>query len=32
MAEHPVCLETGAPMRRDARPMTLDYKDQSITP
>lgn len=27
----PVCPETGAPMRRDARPMTLSYKDQSIT-
>ena len=31
MAENPVCPETGAPMRRDARPMTLNYKGQSIT-
>src|ERR1700761_6043492 len=31
MAENPVCPETGAPMRRDARPMSLDYKGQSIT-
>jgi len=31
MAEHPVCPETGAPMRRDARPMTLNYKGRSIT-
>ncbi len=31
MAESPVCPETGAPMRRDARPMTLNYKGQSIT-
>lgn len=27
----PVCPETGAPMHRDARPMKLSYKDQSIT-
>jgi len=27
----PVCPETGAPMHRDTRPMTLTYKDQSIT-
>lgn len=26
----PVCPETGAPMHRDTRPMTLTYKDQSI--
>jgi hypothetical protein len=31
MADNPVCPETGAPMRRDARPMTLNYKGQSIT-
>ncbi len=31
MAESPICPETGAPMRRDARPMTLAYKGQSIT-
>jgi HTH-type transcriptional regulator/antitoxin MqsA len=28
---NPVCPETGAPMHRDVRPMTLTYKDQSIT-
>jgi HTH-type transcriptional regulator / antitoxin MqsA len=28
---NPVCPQTGAPMYRDARPMTLTYKDQSIT-
>mgnify|MGYP000423045624 CR=1 FL=1 len=27
----PVCPETGAPMHRNARPMTLAYKDRSIT-
>jgi len=27
----PVCPETGAPMHRNARPMTLTYKDRSIT-
>jgi HTH-type transcriptional regulator/antitoxin MqsA len=27
----PVCPETGAPMRRDARPMTLTYKGESVT-
>jgi HTH-type transcriptional regulator/antitoxin MqsA len=27
----PVCPETGAPMHRGTRPMTLTYKDQSIT-
>jgi HTH-type transcriptional regulator / antitoxin MqsA len=26
-----ICPETGTPMRRDTRPMTLTYKDQSIT-
>lgn len=28
---NPICPETGAPMHRDVRPMTLTYKDQSIT-
>ncbi len=28
---NPVCPETGAPMRREVRPMTLTYKDESIT-
>ena len=28
---NPVCPETGAPMRRDVRPMTLTYKGESIT-
>lgn len=28
---NPVCPETGAPMHRGVRPMTLAYKDQSIT-
>lgn len=27
----PVCPETGAPMHRDVRPMTLTYKGESIT-
>jgi len=31
MIDNPVCPETGAPMRRDVRPMTLTYKGQSIT-
>ena len=31
MAENPVCPKTGAPMRRDIRPMTLTYKGESIT-
>ena len=31
MVENPVCPETGAPMHRDTRPMTLDYKGQSVT-
>src|ERR1700722_7502690 len=26
-----VCTETGAPLRRDIRPLTLTYRDQSIT-
>ncbi len=28
---NPVCPETGAPMHREVRPMTLTYKDESIT-
>jgi HTH-type transcriptional regulator/antitoxin MqsA len=31
MTETPVCPKTGAPMRRDIRPMTLAYKGESIT-
>lgn len=31
MTDNPVCLETGAPMRRDVRPMTLTYKGESVT-
>ena len=31
MASSPVCPETGAPMHRDVRPMTLTYKGRSIT-
>lgn len=31
MASSPVCPQTGAPMHRDVRPMTLTYKGQSIT-
>ena len=27
----PVCPVTGAPMRRDVRPMTLTYKGESVT-
>lgn len=27
----PVCPETGAPMRRDTRPITLTYKGETIT-
>ena len=27
----PVCPETGAPMHRDTRPMTLNYKGESLT-
>lgn len=29
--DNPVCPETGAPMHRGVRPMTLTYKDESIT-
>jgi HTH-type transcriptional regulator / antitoxin MqsA len=28
---NPVCPQTGAPMRRDTRPMTLTYKGESLT-
>jgi HTH-type transcriptional regulator / antitoxin MqsA len=28
---NPVCPETGAPMHRDVRPMTLTYKGESLT-
>jgi HTH-type transcriptional regulator / antitoxin MqsA len=28
---NPICPETGAPMYRGVRPMTLTYKDQSLT-
>ena len=28
---NPVCPNTGTPMRRDVRPMTLNYKGESIT-
>ena len=31
MTDNPVCPETGAPMRRDVRPMTLTYKGEAIT-
>ena len=31
MDKTPVCPETGAPMHRDVRPMTLNHKGQSIT-
>lgn len=31
MTANPVCPRTGAPMHRGVRPMTLAYKDQSIT-
>lgn len=31
MQDNPVCPKTGAPMRRDVRPMTLIYKGESIT-
>ncbi len=27
----PICPETGAPMHRDVRPMTLTSKDESVT-
>ncbi len=29
--DNPVCPETGAPMKRAVRPMTLTYKGESIT-
>ena len=28
---HPICPETGAPMHRDARPMTIAYKGETAT-
>jgi len=28
---NPICPETGSPMYRGVRPMTLTYKDQSLT-
>ena len=28
---NPVCPQTGAPMHRDMRPMTLTYRDQGVT-
>ena len=31
MTDAPICPETGKPMVRDARPMTLTYKEQSTT-
>jgi YgiT-type zinc finger domain-containing protein len=31
MTDNPVCPNTGAPMRRDVRPMTLTFKGESIT-
>jgi len=31
MTKNPVCPQTGAPMHRGVRPMTLTYKDESIT-
>lgn len=31
MTDNPVCPNTGAPMRRDVRPMTLMFKGESIT-
>jgi HTH-type transcriptional regulator/antitoxin MqsA len=31
MTDNPICPKTGVPMRRDVRPMTLTYKDESIT-
>jgi HTH-type transcriptional regulator / antitoxin MqsA len=31
MSDAPVCPETGEPMLRDTRPMTLSYKGQSKT-
>jgi HTH-type transcriptional regulator/antitoxin MqsA len=31
MTDNPVCPETGAPMHRDWRPMTISYKGQAMT-
>jgi HTH-type transcriptional regulator/antitoxin MqsA len=31
MTSNPVCPETGKPMVRDTRPMTINYKGQSAT-
>lgn len=31
MTANPLCPKTGAPMRRAVRPMTLTYKEESIT-
>jgi HTH-type transcriptional regulator/antitoxin MqsA len=31
MTTNPVCPKTGAPMHHDMRPMTLTYKNESIT-
>ena len=31
MTDTPIYPKTGAPMRRDARPMALTYKGESIT-
>ena len=31
MTDTPICPKTGAPMRRDVRPLTLTYKSESIT-
>ncbi|SPF50882.1 hypothetical protein SBDP1_90040 [Syntrophobacter sp. SbD1] len=31
ITDNPICPETGDPIRRDVRPMTLTYKDESIT-
>ena len=31
MTANPVCPKTGAPMHRGVRPMTLTYKEESIT-
>ncbi len=31
MPNNPVCPKTGAPMRREVRPLTLTYKGESIT-
>ncbi len=31
MSDNPVCPKTGAPMHRDVRPLTLTYRDETIT-